>query len=145
MQAERNLEIVKLILKGQSYTETAKQYNVTKQRIHQIAKAFGVVKKRARGQSKRLFGVKGERGRLNPEEIKKLVLRYYGRGKLACVKCGYKDIRALTIDHINNDGAEHRKECTGVIYRWLIKNNFPTGYQTLCMNCQWIKRAELYN
>jgi hypothetical protein len=27
-------------------------------------------------------------------------------------------------------------------YRWLIKNNYPEGYQTLCMNDQFIKKAE---
>ena len=30
----------------------------------------------------------------------------------------------------------------GNLYNWLIKNNFPSGFQTLCMNCQFIKREE---
>ena len=70
------------------------------------------------------------------------VLTHYGNGKCACVKCGYSDLRALSIDHINGGGRKHNEEIKERIYDWLIKNNFPDGYQTLCMNDQWIKRAE---
>ena len=75
-------------------------------------------------------------------------LVHYGKGKLACVKCGFEDVRALTIDHINNDGAEHRKKISGRnlpdgrIGMWLRARDYPEGYQTLCMNCQFIKEAE---
>lgn len=74
-------------------------------------------------------------------------LTYYGNGKLACVKCGFKDIKALSIDHIYGGGKAHIKsihkgKTQGHIYHWLIKQGFPIGYQTLCMNCQWIKRAD---
>jgi len=74
---------------------------------------------------------------------KKIVLAHYGTGRPVCVECGFKDIRALSLDHINNDGAEQRRKHgmnTQQFYGWLIRNNFPLGYQTLCMNCQWIKR-----
>ena len=27
-------------------------------------------------------------------------------------------------------------------YLWLKRNNFPEGFQTLCMNCQWLKKEE---
>lgn len=77
---------------------------------------------------------------------KQEILTHYGNGHCSCAKCGFSDIRALTIDHINNNGAEHRKELRsqGIwsIYRWLKKNQCPSGYQTLCMNCQWIKQNE---
>jgi hypothetical protein len=71
-------------------------------------------------------------------------LTHYGNGKCACVRCGFDDIRALSIDHKNGDGYIHRKEIAGgtSIYRWLKRNNYPEGYQTLCMNCQFIKRVE---
>ena len=75
--------------------------------------------------------------------LKLEVLTHYGGGKLACVKCGFNDIRALSIDHINNDGGEHRKVVkSGRIYKWLRDNHYPEGYQTLCMNCQFIKKFE---
>ena len=53
-----------------------------------------------------------------------------------CVCCGETIIEFLTIDHINGGGTKHRKEVVGGrLYDWLIKNNFPEGYQILCMNC----------
>jgi serine/threonine protein phosphatase PrpC len=80
--------------------------------------------------------------------FKNEALTYYGNGKLSCVRCGFDDIRALTIDHINGNGSEHRKSTDknkiqgSHIYEWLVKNNYPKGYQTLCANCQFIKRTE---
>jgi len=80
-----------------------------------------------------------------------LVLTHYGKGKLACIRCGYTDTRALTLDHINGDGAKQRfqdrvahKGTKGgkALYRFLLKEDLPEGYQTLCMNCQFIKRVE---
>jgi hypothetical protein len=73
-------------------------------------------------------------------------LTHYGNGKCACVRCGYDDIRALSIDHINGGGAKHRREINNGggsrIYNWLIKNEYPNGFQTLCLNCQFLKREE---
>ncbi len=73
------------------------------------------------------------------------VLTHYGNGKCVCVRCGFTDIRALSIDHMNGNGAAHRREIgyhSGDFYAWLIRNNYPKGFQTLCMNCQWVKRYE---
>jgi len=76
------------------------------------------------------------------------ILTYYGGGKCVCVICGENRLACLTIDHINNDGAQHRKNLGLVsgkaFYHWLKINNFPEGFQTLCGNCQLIKRAEEY-
>jgi hypothetical protein len=77
--------------------------------------------------------------------LKEDVLTHYGRGKLACVKCGFSDIRALSIDHINGGGNKERKKLKiggRPFYSYLKASNYPEGYQTLCMNCQWIKRVE---
>lgn len=82
---------------------------------------------------------------LHGYEYKVKTLTHYGNGRLACVRCGFADVRALSIDHIYGGGKEHMKVInkTGShFYRWLIMGNFPKGYQTLCFNCQWIKRAE---
>ena len=77
-------------------------------------------------------------------QLKLEVLTHYGNGKCACVQCGFDDILALSIDHINGNGNEHRRVLgtTGgrPFYVWLKKNNYPEGYRTLCMNCQYIKR-----
>lgn len=85
------------------------------------------------------------RHNINSESRLKLkieVITHYGNGKCACVKCGFDDIRALTIDHINNGGTRHREETETTIYRWLKRNGYPEGYQSLCMNCNLIKEVE---
>lgn len=59
-----------------------------------------------------------------------------------CVKCGFNDIRALQIDHINGGGCKEAKEKGAYwIYKNVLKN--PQKYQLLCANCNWIKRTEL--
>ena len=79
------------------------------------------------------------------ENLKIEVLTHYGRGQLACVQCGFDNIDALSIDHIYGNGRQHRRTIGARrggkrIYAWLRKRNFPDGFQTLCMNCQFIKR-----
>lgn len=77
--------------------------------------------------------------------IKEEVLTYYGGGELRCIHCGFLDIRALCIDHIHGGGNKERREMGSDmlgrnIYAWLKKRGYPEGYQTLCHNCNWIKR-----
>lgn len=74
-------------------------------------------------------------------KYKNKVIDAYGSG---CAECKISDIKYLTIDHKNNDGADQRKKLkcgTGSkFYRWLIKNNFPDlGLQVLCYNCNCSK------
>jgi hypothetical protein len=64
------------------------------------------------------------------------VLTAYGGAKCAC--CGETENAFLCIDHINGGGKQHAKEIGGagsVMYRWLVKNNFPPGFRVLCFNC----------
>lgn len=66
-------------------------------------------------------------------------MQKYGGAICAC--CGEVEFGFLTMDHINNDGAQHRKmisesEFKGMrIYPWLKKHGFPPGFQVLCFNC----------
>lgn len=76
------------------------------------------------------------------------VFLHYG---LECAACREKDLDVLSIDHIFNDGAAHRLSLSPSgpkthnhrggdrMYRWLVTNGFPEGFQTLCMNCNWSK------
>lgn len=68
--------------------------------------------------------------------------RYGTNGEPICCICGFDDVRALVIDHIDNNGAAHRKEVGKKMYPWLIKNGFPEGFQTLCSNCNTIKEYD---
>lgn len=68
------------------------------------------------------------------------VLTYYSEGKLRCNCCGEDQYEFLCIDHIENNGAQHRRETkTSTIYQWLITNNYPKGFQVLCHNCNMAK------
>ena len=82
-----------------------------------------------------------ERCRQLRQELKRRVLTHYGGGICACVRCGFADLRALSIDHINGNGHKERKGGIA-LYESLKQRGFPDGYQTLCLNCQFIKRDE---
>jgi hypothetical protein len=63
-----------------------------------------------------------------------------------CCKCGFSDIRALQINHINGNGRKHRNSVNSVtFYRSIIKslNENKHEFQILCANCNWIKRVEI--
>jgi hypothetical protein len=71
--------------------------------------------------------------------LKQYIIDEYG-GKCAC--CGESQIDFLTIDHINNDGAAHKKEhgTRFHLYAWLKRNNYPKdNFQLLCYNCNCAK------
>lgn len=74
----------------------------------------------------------------------------YGGPKCTC--CNESEIKFLTIDHINNNGASHRKEITAgknknhkgsgyKLYQWLRKNDYPPGFRVLCFNCNSVRGA----
>lgn len=73
---------------------------------------------------------------------------YAAYGGYICICCGETIQQFLTLDHINNDGCKHRRLINGPnkpnrngigsgkdLYLWLKKNDYPTGFQILCMNC----------
>lgn len=75
--------------------------------------------------------------------IKLLVFRYYSKGSVLCACCGEHKNEFLTLDHKGGNGTKHRKRVnrkTGMaFYRWLKQNNYPSGYQVLCWNCNCSK------
>lgn len=79
------------------------------------------------------------------KETKRIVLTHYGHGTCKCVWCGESRMECLSLDHIKDDGEKLRRagiEPSGyMLYRRLLNQGFPEGYQTFCMNCQWIKAA----
>ena len=106
---------------------------------------------RARNQDKvkaareryRKSGRKNRMNKLWRMKLRLEVLIHYGGNPPICACCSEDIIEFLSIDHINNDGAKHRKEL-GIrresthgtkFYRWLRNNNFPEGFQVLCYNC----------
>ena len=66
------------------------------------------------------------------------VISHYSSGTNVCACCAEDEFDFLTIDHIYGGGNKHRREAkigNGKTYQWLIKNNFPDGFQVLCWNC----------
>lgn len=60
-----------------------------------------------------------------------------------CVRCGFDDPRALALDHVNDNGAEERRNSHRIqIWVKIIKEGFPDCYQVLCANCNAIKEFE---
>jgi hypothetical protein len=60
-------------------------------------------------------------------------------GGYICRCCGETHKLFLDLDHINNDGAKHRRDnnltAGNQLYIWLRTNNYPPGFQVLCSNC----------
>lgn len=77
------------------------------------------------------------------DALRVVVLSHYGADRQPiCVMCGFRDIRALSLDHLHGNGNTHRRHIKKWLYLWLKQQGFPEGYQTLCMNCQMIKASE---
>jgi len=72
---------------------------------------------------------------------KKQVFMHYSRGVPQCACCGELMYEFLTIDHIEGKKKfNHTNDMTGIrLYSWLVKNNYPDGFQVLCMNCNHAK------
>ncbi len=70
--------------------------------------------------------------------LKREVLEAYG-GKCAC--CGETEEAFLVFDHVNDDGAEHRKEVKAgaSLLWWASRNGYPPILQILCANCNTAK------
>lgn len=81
----------------------------------------------------------------NKERVKKLKLEiftHYSGNPPVCQCCGETTFEFLSIDHIKNDGAEHRRNFEGAkILGWIKNSGFPPIFQVLCRNCNWAKYA----
>ncbi|WP_428323671.1 hypothetical protein [Nitrosopumilus sp.] len=74
--------------------------------------------------------------------FKHRVIFYYSDGTMKCKCCEESLFEGLTIDHINGDGKKHRETGCGhgqALYQWLVKNDYPEGFQVLCGTCNIAK------
>jgi hypothetical protein len=105
----------------------------------------------------------------NPEKVREQKYRWYHKNKVAirkrmlpgnlarakalrlavlaafgwkCIRCGFDDLRALQVDHMNGGGCQERKRLRNqaAFNKKVLADQ--TGYQLLCANCNWIKRHE---
>lgn len=78
---------------------------------------------------------------LRREKLKTEVLSYYCNSTIPhCIICNEKRLACLSIDHIDGGGNKVKQRGASTYYR-LKREGYPEGYQTLCMNCQFIKRV----
>lgn len=90
--------------------------------------------KRANAAKHRTRNSKAQRER--QIRYRQQVMEHYCDGEPYCKGCGVMNIEVLTIDHIDENGAKHRKqEPAQRCFGWWIRNGFPEGYQILCWNC----------
>lgn len=120
-------EIEKLRSSGKTYQEIATIFKVTAPAVYYVlkgqesktnSKAVGRYLKSKRIQAIEILGNK-------------------------CCKCGFDDIRALQIDHINGGGGKEIKSRGHYnMYKDIIETPLLSysKYQLLCANCNWIKR-----
>lgn len=74
------------------------------------------------------------------KERKEKILNHFGN---KCNRCGFNDVRALQIDHVDGGGQKEFRSKGGIHYLNGVIKELSTGkYQLLCANCNWIKRAE---
>lgn len=73
------------------------------------------------------------------QQLRLMAIEKLGR---VCRMCGFDDMRALQIDHVNGRGILDRKERKRDEYYRLVVNDKTGKFQLLCANCNWIKRHE---
>jgi hypothetical protein len=64
---------------------------------------------------------------------------YSNGGEPRCADCGEQKLEFLSIDHVDSDGASHRRKIGKSLYLWLRRNGFPGGFQILCHNHNALK------
>lgn len=100
------------------------------------------IRKQKRETMRRLRAKNPEHYRKQTREAKNILreklFELYGN---ECAICGFTDKRALTLDHINNNGNEERRRIgERGVWRRARDNYLPEEYRILCMNCQFIER-----
>lgn len=81
---------------------------------------------------------RNELRRIRNINLRRSVLLAYGG---VCVCCGESEPDFLALDHIANDGKQHRAEVGNgmMLYYWARRNAYPKILQLLCHNCHYAK------
>lgn len=118
------------------YNREWRKKNPEKCRLHELTKRErhgDRLRARSRDYYQRVLK---ERLAFKWQELRAELIAAYGS---CCACCGELEPRFLTLEHINRDGADHRKRVGGwgsKIYMDLKKRNWPKeGLTLLCWNC----------
>lgn len=73
-------------------------------------------------------------------DLKALVLGRYSGGTPECACCGTRHLPSLTLDHVDQAGAAHRRaaKIKGSLYNWVKRLGFPSGFRVLCWTCNMV-------
>lgn len=93
-------------------------------------------------------GATSKYSKVESRNLKLQTLNHYSSGTNSCALCGFNNVDALAIDHINGKGNEERRKVNkngGIaFYRYLRQNDYPTGYRVLCWNCNHLEHVKTY-
>ena len=83
-------------------------------------------------------------GKAYRDNLRISALNNYSDSNPICKCCGEGHIEFLAIDHINGGGNKHRKSIAKNLagwqfFLWLKRDNYPKGFQVLCVNCNFAK------
>jgi len=79
-----------------------------------------------------------KQSRASQQKLRDKIFETFGH---CCAICGFSDKRALSLDHVFNNGAEERRLLSiRVIYRRSLLPENQHQYRMLCMNCQFVER-----
>ena len=129
--------------KRKEYTQKHKiEQNKKHREYYQTHKeSIKIKNKRYREKNReRVNKQKSGRSKILQQERKRKIIEYYSKGKNCCNCCGESIMDFLALDHIEGGGGKHRNEVKSNFYQWIIKNDFPVGFQILCHNCNMGKR-----
>jgi hypothetical protein len=102
---------------------------------------------KVRGYGRKYYNLNKEKeitriviGNLNRYRKMRLdAILHYGGDPPKCFCCGEQEYQFLTIHHLENNAAAHRREMKGKyywgIYEFLKRSNYPGGYGVACYNC----------
>lgn len=145
---------------GRAYYEANKVRKAAYQRSHLEQQRISNRASYARHREVRLKTGKARRARHGFAEQRREYHKQYSRlrkqeallayGGSRCLHCGTDDLDALTLDHVNGDGREHRVALTGgqigggPFYRKLKRLGWPNDppLQVLCRTCNMKKSAK---
>ena len=78
------------------------------------------------------------------QRLKSRVISYYSLGTNKCSCCGEWRMEFLSLDHTRtelrgNANYGYRKTDRNHLYQWIVRNGYPSGFDVLCMNCNFAK------
>lgn len=130
-------KMIELYNSGKSCYDIAQELNQDYRQVHKSLRLSGLIFRRGRPTTvpKELL--------VSRRELRSKVFDLLGT---KCARCGFSDLRALQIDHING---KSRTDPIGnsrqIVFLRRILNlgeEAKLRFQILCANCNWIKRIE---